>query len=58
MNPDGKIIPLTEDDQGEGVKDFLDIFDIPIQEQFTDSEYFKKIERYTLRKEVLKNMKK
>ena len=28
MNPDGHIIPMTEDDQGEGVKDPLTIDDL------------------------------
>lgn len=54
MNPDGKVIPLTEDDQGEGVKDFIDIFDVSTPEKFTDSEFFENLEKFRKRKEIKK----
>ena len=28
MDADGRMIPLVEDDQGEGIKDFIDDFDV------------------------------
>jgi len=52
MNSDGQIIPVVEDDQGEGVKDFLDIFDVPVYERFTDSEFFEKLEKFRKRKDI------
>ena len=50
MNSDGIIIPLVEEDQGEGIKDFLDVFDIPIHERFTNTEFFKELEKLEFRK--------
>ena len=52
MNSDGQVIPVVEDDQGEGVKDFLDIFDVPIHERFTDSKFFEKLEKFRKRKNI------
>lgn len=50
MNPDGQIIPIVEDDQGEGYKDILNLFDIEIIEKFDDSDFVQKMEKFNRRK--------
>lgn len=50
MNPNGQIIPIAEDDQGEGYKDILNEFDIKIIEKFDDSDFAEKMEKFQRRK--------
>lgn len=50
MTPDNQIIPITEDDQGEGYKDVLTIDDMIEATKFTDTDYAEKLEKFRRRK--------
>jgi len=54
MTPDNQIIPITEDDQGEGYKDPLTIDDMYEATKFDDTDLARKLEKLMQRKANLK----
>ena len=46
MDADSRMIPLTEDDQGEGIRDFVDRFDLLTEraKQLTQKEMDKSVD--------------
>lgn len=51
MTPCGRIIPITEDDQGEGYMNVLSLDDIEAMTKFDDSDFALKMEKFQRRKE-------
>lgn len=51
MTPDNQIVPITEDDQGEGYKDVLNLDDIYKAVKFEDTDFAAKLKKFRRRKE-------
>lgn len=57
MNPDGQIIPITEDDQGEGYKDVIDLDEIERLTKFDESDFGMKLRKFQQRKDAFSKKK-